>query len=74
MKRAPSTHRRSSKKYRAVFVVGGIFLLFTGVGSLAEGKLHYFNYFNAPVFAPFAILIAILSFVAAFKSHGNLQR
>jgi hypothetical protein len=55
----------------------GLVFMATGMLTLLQGKLHYSNYWGAPVFAPFAILIGILLVVFAFRSgkgqNGNRE-
>jgi hypothetical protein len=43
----------------------------TGSVSLLSGELHYPNYWHAPVFAPFAILIGMIFIAAAFAIRGQ---
>ena len=53
------------KKQRfALALLGFMVLCFAG-GALSRGSLHYSNWWGVPVFAPFAIVVAILAFVAA---------
>jgi hypothetical protein len=50
------------------FALGFVGLLFiaTGTFALLKGETHYANYWGAPVFAPFAIVIGLLSLIAVF--------
>jgi hypothetical protein len=38
-----------------------------GFVALLEGKLHYQNYWHAPVFAPFSVFVGALLLFAAIK-------
>jgi hypothetical protein len=40
-----------------------------GVVTLLQGKLHYQNWWHAPVFAPFAIVVGALDLFVAFKER-----
>lgn len=52
---------------RLMLILVGVLFLSTGAGSLLRGRSHYPNYWGAPVFAPFTILLGLLSFVAAVR-------
>jgi hypothetical protein len=52
--------------YRWGFAFLGLMLIATGMLSLLTGKLHYRNYWGAPVFAPFAIFVGLLTMIVAF--------
>jgi uncharacterized membrane protein HdeD (DUF308 family) len=51
----------------------GLSAVVTGSLALLSGHLHYSNFWHAPVFAPFAIVVGILSLIAAF-THRNRER
>jgi hypothetical protein len=38
-----------------------------GVVTLLQGRLHYQNWWHAPVFAPFAVIVGALIVFAAIK-------
>jgi multisubunit Na+/H+ antiporter MnhB subunit len=44
----------------------GLVLIATGTLALLAGETHYANYWGAPVFAPFAIVVGLLILVAVF--------
>jgi len=48
------------------FDFAGIVLIATGTFALLTGEIHYGNYWGAPVFAPFAIFIGLLTLIAVF--------
>jgi hypothetical protein len=50
------------------FGFGFLGMLFVATGTLAllTGKTHYANFWGAPVFAPFAMVIRLLLLIAAF--------
>ena len=56
---------------RLAFAFCGLMLVGTGSLSLLSGKLHYRNYWHAPVFAPFAILVGMIAIVAAFALRNK---
>jgi hypothetical protein len=51
---------------RYFFAFLGLMLVGMGTLNLSAGRLHYRNYWGAPVFAPFAILIGVLVLIGAF--------
>jgi len=55
------------RRQRISLLFVGFAILCFGVGAMLRGNLQYRNWWGAPVFAPFAILIAILAFAAALK-------
>jgi hypothetical protein len=60
----PVEGRPATRLFLAVFavlVIGG------GAFTLAAGKLHYPNWWDGPVFAPFAIFGGIIALVAAIR-------
>ncbi len=52
---------------RYSFALVGLMLIGMGALNLLAGRLHYRNYWGAPVFAPFAILIGTLVLIGAFS-------
>ena len=44
---------------RGFLILAGLMILGFGVTTLYRGMLHYPNWFQQPVFAPFAVLIGI---------------
>jgi multisubunit Na+/H+ antiporter MnhB subunit len=44
----------------------GLVLIATGTLALLTGETHYPNFWGAPVFAPFAIVIGLLLLVTVF--------
>ena len=65
MKEGELTEKRARKR-RFALVVIGLMAICSGGLSLLGGKLHYSNYWGAPVFAPFVVLVGFLSLVGAF--------
>ena len=59
------------RRQRLALIFVGSVLLCLGIGALLRGNLHYQNWWGAPVFATFAIVIAILAFAAAFKCRSD---
>jgi hypothetical protein len=50
----------------------GLIIISLGVGSLAQGHLHYANYWGGAVFAPYAIGGGLLVIAVAFlKGRGR---
>jgi hypothetical protein len=57
--------KTSNAKLRAFLGFAGALVMALGVITLLQGKLHYQNYWHAPVFAPFSVFVgAFLLFVA----------
>lgn len=54
--------------YRLGVVCLGLLMLATGVLVVMNGRTHFQNYWGAPVFAPFAIVIGLLIIVAMIIS------
>lgn len=54
--------------YRLGVVLLGLLMLATGVLVVMSGKTHFQNYWGAPVFAPFAIVIGLLIILAMIIS------
>ena len=44
----------------------GLVLIATGTVAFVTGETHYGNFWGAPVFAPFAVVIGLLLLVAVF--------
>jgi hypothetical protein len=58
---------------RAIFVIIGLMIVGFGLSSLQHVGLMYQNWWGAPVFGPFAIVVGIVFIVLMFKL-GSLQR
>ena len=59
-------------KMRVFFGVVALMLLSLGVGSLLRKQLVYRNFWDGPVFAPYAILLGVLVMaVAIFQGRGR---
>jgi hypothetical protein len=52
--------------HRFGFILIGLMFIAMGTFTLLRGKTHYETYWGGPVFAPFAILIELLSLVGVF--------
>ena len=68
------THRNSKEKpwtskQRAFLAFMGIVIMGLGGGTLLSGKLEYRNYWNGPVFAPFALMIGAFAVFVAIKAR-----
>ena len=48
------------------FGFAGLVLIATGALALLTGETHYANFWGAPVFAPFAIVIGLLLLITVF--------
>jgi len=64
-------HQPKPKEFRpiqrfGIALIGGMILGF-GALTLMSGYLHYSNWWGAPMFAPFALVIGVLCFVVAFR-------
>jgi|GraSoi_2013_60cm_1033757.scaffolds.fasta_scaffold62944_2 hypothetical protein len=59
---------------RYSFAFLGLMLIGMGVLNLLAGRLHYRNYWGAPVFAPFAILIGTLVLMAPSGTERKQNR
>src|SRR4051812_26226665 len=72
-----ATHRHLARGPRTRFqklgftLVGLMFIGF-GLRALLNGRLHYTNWWGLPVFAPYAIIVAIL--VLAIACYGAWER
>ncbi|HKV47566.1 MAG TPA: hypothetical protein VJN69_05700 [Candidatus Acidoferrales bacterium] len=49
----------------------GIAIMSLSGGLLLTGKLEYPNYFNAPVFAPYAFITGALAIFVALKARRS---
>jgi CDP-diglyceride synthetase len=67
MKRSNSKPRPWTLKERAFLGFVGAMVMALGVVTLLQGKLHYQNWWHAPVFAPFAVIVGALGLFVAFK-------
>jgi hypothetical protein len=67
MKDARAKSREWTLKERAFLGFAGALVMGLGVVTLLQGKLHYQNWWHAPVFAPFAIVVGALCVFVAFK-------
>jgi hypothetical protein len=67
MRRKRVSVRPWTLKQRSAFIFVGLLIMGWGIVTLLQGKLHYQNYWHAPVFAPFAVLIGVLMVFAAIK-------
>ncbi len=45
----------------------GFWIFILGLTTLLLGRLHYANYWGAPVFAPFALVVGILGITYAIR-------
>ena len=66
-KKSYANPAEGTSRHRWTLAFLGIAAIVAGSLSLLAGKLHYQNYFNALVFAPYAILAGIIAIVAAFR-------
>jgi Ni,Fe-hydrogenase I cytochrome b subunit len=57
--------------HRLAFAFIGLMLIGSGSLTLLSGKLHYRNYWHAPVFAPFAILVGMIAIAVAFALRNK---
>jgi hypothetical protein len=59
--------------YRFTFALIGLLLAAEGALRLFASRLHYHNYWGAPVFTPFAILVGILIviFALTYRKAGK---
>lgn len=73
-KRNYANPAEGAPRHRWTLVFIGIVAIATGSLSLLAGKLHYQNYFNALVFAPYAILFGIMAVVAALRMRIKKAR
>ena len=53
-------------------IVIGLLIFGAGLATLLSGHLHYRNWWGAPVFGPYALIIGVLIFVFALR--GKLRR
>jgi hypothetical protein len=65
MKRHKRERQSFNWKTRAFFGVLALILLSLGVGSLLRKQLVYRNFWDGPVFAPYAILLGVLVMAVA---------
>jgi hypothetical protein len=56
---------------RLGLILVGTMVMGWGVVTLVQGRLRYPNYWHAPVFAPFAVLVGGLAIFAAFKGRRS---
>jgi len=54
--------------------VVGLMIVGFGVLTLMSGFPHFTNWWGAPVFAPFALVVGVLFFVAAFRPRASSGR
>jgi hypothetical protein len=69
MKDARAKSREWTLKERALLGFAGALVMGLGVMTLLQGKLYYQNWWCAPVFAPFAIVVGPLCLFVAFKGR-----
>jgi hypothetical protein len=62
--------RQWTSKERIALAFTGVLVMALGAGNLLQGKLHYQNYWHAPVFAPFALFVGVLIIFVAIKGRG----
>jgi hypothetical protein len=67
MKRVRNKWREWTFKERAFLGCAGVLVMGLGAATLLQGKLQYQNWWHAPVFAPYAIVVGALCLFAAFK-------
>jgi len=67
MKRSKSKSQAWTLKERAFLGFAGALVMGLGVVTLLQGKLHYQNWWHAPVFAPFAVIVGAFGLFVAFK-------
>jgi hypothetical protein len=65
MKKRRPENRSWTFKARAFLAFAGVLVMGLGIVTLLQGKLHYQNYWHAPVFAPFAVGLGALTFIIA---------
>jgi hypothetical protein len=56
------------------FGLVGLVLIATGALALLTGETHYANFWGAPVFAPFAIVIGLLLLIAVFAQRRKWKK
>jgi hypothetical protein len=57
-------------KERIALAFTGVLVMGLGAATLLQGRLNYQNYWHAPVFAPFALFVGVLTIVVAIKGRG----
>jgi hypothetical protein len=67
MKGSKAKPQEWTLKQRVFLGFAGVLVMGLGVVTLLEGKLHYQNYWHAPVFAPFSVFVGALVVFAAIK-------
>ena len=68
--REKATAVAMTAKQRLAFAGAGALIALLGIMTLANGNLHYANWWGGAVFAPFAILVGALGVaVALFARH-----
>lgn len=45
--------------------------MISGVLALLQGDFHYHNYWHAPVFAPFALLVGAFAVILAIRGRRS---
>jgi fumarate reductase subunit C len=61
-----------SKKGRGIFAAFGTVVLLFAVGAFAQGHIYYQNWWRGNVFAPFAVIVGLLSLsIALFGRRKN---
>ncbi|MFL6300659.1 MAG: hypothetical protein ACJ71N_08650 [Terriglobales bacterium] len=68
-----ATHKHVARvlptKFQKIgFALIGLMIFGSGARALLNGRLHYSNWWGLPVFAPFAVIIAIL--ILAIACYG----
>ena len=61
--------RDGTLKERLALAFMGILVMGLGASTLLLGKLHYQNYWHAPVFAPFAVFVGALAIFVAIRGR-----
>jgi hypothetical protein len=56
-------------KTRVALAFAGAVVMGWGIVTLLQGKLHYQNYWHAPVFAPFSLFVGALLVIVAIKGR-----
>jgi hypothetical protein len=67
MKRSKAKPREWTLKERAFLGFAGALVMGLGIVTLLVGRLHYQNYWHAPVFAPFSAFVGALVVFVAIK-------
>jgi hypothetical protein len=67
MKRLERERRRRRLRAAILFGIVGLIITNLGVLTLLRGRLHYQNYWGGWVFAPFALVVGVLTISYAIR-------